>query len=881
MKKHPFLFVSVFAFVGFASPLFLYGQLDPALLSKLSQLSPQQRAALANRLNGSGSQPQLPKNEITSETGVEDRSVDSPESTSFEARDDYLSRLSLLESHILRDLSRLQSEQSAEEGVIDREQIEAIAETQALLNKIKRLQRREIEKRAEEFSTSDEQALKPFGYDLFAGRPSTFAPTNQVPVPPDYVIGPGDFLEVQLFGQENASYSLVINREGIIQFPGVGPVNVFEKGTDFLSLKNLLKEKIREKLGAGVQSSISMGGLRSVRVFLLGDVQRPGAFVVSSLSTMTNALLVGGGIKEIGSLRNIQLKRKGQVVATLDLYDLLLKGDTSNDARIQPGDVIFVPPVGPRVSFGGAVLRPASYELKGGEVLSEIIELAGGLDARGHAEWIRLERLGSEGRPLVRNLNLSESGDFPIAGGDVVSVPMASVRIDNVVSLVGSVERSGDYEWREGIVLRDLLQNPESLNPEADRTYALIRREEADGRITFHHFSPTEVFEGVGTVANFKLNPRDIVIFLDRKDSRKRSELLQPLLRELTLQSSPSKGVKLVVISGLVHFPGTYPLSQGMTISTLLQAAGGLKDAAYASVAELTRMNVTGGELAKVEHMLIKSLNFIEANASQDLKLQPYDSLNVKPIPSWREQEIVEVAGEVLFPGAYPIKSGETIAQVIQRAGGLSKQAYPEGAVFTRASLREKEDQQRQRLIVQLEADIANLALKSASQQDALQAQSVASGLLSRLKSTESLGRLVIDLSGILSGKLDRSIEARGGDRLIVPRIPYEVSVVGEVQFSTSHLHEKKLDMEDYIKRSGGYTANADKSRTFTVQANGAVLTKGGSGWFSGATGGRIKPGDVIVVPIDVKQTQLLENITNATQIIYQLAVAAAAVNSF
>ena len=625
-----------------------------------------------------------------------------------------------------------------------------------------------------------------------------------------------------------------------------------------------------------------MGGLRSVRVFLLGDVQRPGAFVVSSLSTMTNALLVGGGIKEIGSLRNIQLKRKGQVVATLDLYDLLLKGDTSNDARIQPGDVIFVPPVGPRVSLGGAVLRPAGYELKGAEVLSEIIELAGGLGARGHAEWIRLERLGPEGRPLVRNLNLSESGDYPIAGGDVVSVPMASVRIDNVVSLVGAVERAGDYEWREGIVLRDLLQDSESLNPEADRSYGLIRREGADGRIAFHHFSPAGFFGEVETEANFKLNPRDVVILLDRKDSRKRSESLQPLLRELSLQSSPSKGVKLVSISGLVHFPGTYPLSQGMTVSTLLGAAGGLKDAAYASAAELTRMNVTGGKLAKVEHLVIESLSSLEANASLDFNLQPYDSLNVKPIPAWREKEVVEVTGEVLFPGAYPIKSGETISQVIQRAGGLSKQAYPEGAIFTRASLRAKEDRQRQRLIVQLESDIANLALKSPSQQDAFQAQSVASGLLSRLKSTESVGRLVIDLAGLLSGKTDRSIEARGGDRLFVPRIPYEVSVVGEVQFPTSHLHEKKFDMEDYIKRSGGYTANADKSRVFTVQANGAVLAKGGSGWFSAASGGgRIMPGDVIVAPIDVKQTQLLENITNATQIIYQLAVAAAAVNSF
>ena len=255
--------------------------------------------------------------------------------------------------------------------------------------------------------------------------------------------------------------------------------------------------------------------------------------------------------------------------------------------------------------------------------------------------------------------------------------------------------------------------------------------------------------------------------------------------------------------------------------------------------------------------------------------------MTVKPIPSWREREVIEIAGEVKFPGAYPVKQGETLSDVLSRAGGLTKQAYPEGEVFTRLSLRDKEERQRQRLVAQLEADVANLTLRAQSQEEVGQAQSVASGLLARLKATQSVGRLVIDLSSLLSGKAEYSLEARGGDRLVVPRIPYEVSVVGEVQFPTSHLHEKKLDVEDYVKRSGGYTANADKDRTFTVRANGGVVTEAGSGWFSASGSGRMRPGDVVVVPINVKRGRLRENIANATQIIYQLAVTAAAVNSF
>ena len=462
-------------------------------MAKFSQLSTAEKAALV-KAHGSGSQAIPVRNSPTAITPTPALAVKGPEVDSFSERGTFLSRLQGMESSIRGDLSRLEAELVENTDSPDSELLEALEETRSLLRKIKGLQHREIEKRAEEFSQDDLQAIKPFGYDLFAGSPSTFAPGNEVPVPPDYGIGPGDVLEIQLFGRLSNSYSLMISREGLIKFPGIGPINVFEKGTDFLSLKNLIKEKINDQLGDGVQSSISMGSLRSIRIFLLGDVRKPGAYVVSSLSTMTNALLVSGGIKEIGSLRNIQLKRKGEIVTRLDLYDLLLKGDTSSDATVLPGDVIFVPTVGPRATLSGAVLRPAQYELLGGETLSDIIALGGGVDSRGDDRGIRLERLGSDRRPLVRNLQMESDSGFLVSGGDLVSVPSASVRVGNVISLAGNVERPGDYEWKSGLRIGDLIPDVNALLPGTDYGYALIRREHSDGSLSVSQFRPIEIF---------------------------------------------------------------------------------------------------------------------------------------------------------------------------------------------------------------------------------------------------------------------------------------------------------------------------------------------------------------------------------------------------
>ena len=855
-------------------------QLDPALMAKFSQLSAAEKADLI-KAHGSGQKTNPNRKSPTAIAPTEALQVEVPKANSFNERGTFLSELQTMATSVRSDLDRMESELAASIASPDPELLQAIEETRSLLRKIKGLQRREIEKRAEEFSHDDLQAIKPFGYDLFAGSPSTFAPGNEVPVPPDYGIGPGDVLEIQLFGRLNNSYSLMISREGLIKFPGIGPINVFEKGTDFLSLKNLINEKIKDQLGDGVQSSISMGSLRSIRIFLLGDVRKPGAFVVSSLSTMTNALLVSGGIKEIGSLRNIQLKRKGEIVARLDLYDLLLNGDTSSDAMVLPGDVIFVPTVGPRATLSGAVLRPAQYELLGDETLSDIIALGGGVDSRGNDRRIRLERLGSDRRPHVRNLQLESDSEFPISGGDLVSVSSASVRVGNIISLSGNVERPGDYEWKSGLRIGDLIPDANALLPGTDYNFALIRREHSDGSLSVSQFRPIEIFRDSSSSLNLELQKRDTIYFFSSTDAEVRKRLLSPLLKELSKQSSPGEGILIVSVSGMVHFPGDYPLARGMRLTDLLNAAGGMLDAAHALSSELTRMKLNESTGAEIDHILLKSLSSLDANDTSDIFLKSYDSLNVKPIPSWREREVIEILGEVSFPGSYPIKLGETLAQVVSRAGGLTEQAFSEGAVFSRESLKIKEQEQRARLISQLESDVANLSIRAESQSEAQQAQAVASSLLARLKTTEPQGRLVLPSKAFnISNKL--SIEVRGGDRLFIPRIPYEVSVVGEVQFPTSHLYEKSLSKDDFIKRSGGFTANADKDRVFVVRANGSVLIKGGASWFGGSGFGKaMAVGDVIVVPINMEKSRLVENIVNGTQIVYQLAVAAAAVNSF
>ena len=856
---------------------FLQAQFDPSVMASLSKLPKDDKARLIQQY-GSGHTPSTISEQNLNEKRNLYENDEIVESSKIQERQNNPSEnLREMEEQISEDIVRLEVSLDTEISEIEINKIkDALRKSKVLLAKIKELQRLEIQNYTQELELiSSSIDLLPFGYDIFANYPSDSSNYGS-PIPADYRVGPGDLIEIQLFGQKNQSYSLEISIDGILQFPDIGPINAFEKGTSFIDLKNLLKEKILENLGDGVQSSITLGAFRSIRIFIFGEVEKQGAVNVSAYTSMINALLNCGGIKETGSLRRVELKRSGEIITTLDLYDLLLRGDTSADQALRPGDVIFVPVVEKQIAVSGAVRRPAKYEIVEECTLQDAFRLAGGTTDRSVLSRVRVERLNTDFQPEVRNFNYQENKDTKILTGDRISIGIAGTNISNVVSITGPVENEGDFEWRDGLLLSNLIISPNNLLDEIDLDYGLIRRRGTDG--TFHclSFQPRNIFDSKKKIP---LRKQDIVYFFTKEP---RINILEDLLLDIRKQSRAGENSRIIRISGAVHFPGEYPFTDSMSVQDLILAAGGTKDSAYLLEAEITRAGINENQKAFVEHIKIGQDILADSNQSKNYPLKPYDSLSIKPIPLWREGESIEISGEVNFPVTYSIKLGETLFDVIQRAGGLTDRAFPDGTIFSRENLRIKEDEQRQRLIKQLESDLATVTLSATDSQEAAQAQSAARAMLSRLQNTESQGRLVIDLNQILNDAERSDLLVKDQDNLFIPSIPYSVSVSGEVQFPTSHLYKEKLDMNDYLNRSGGYTQNADKDRTFVVKANGAVLTKGANGWFGkGSLGNNISPGDVIVVPIDVKQTRFLENLTYSTQIIYQLAVAAAAVNSF
>ena len=873
---HSFKIASYLLFVIFLSN-FLQAQFDPSVMASLSKLPKEERDRLIQQYGSGSAQSKSSEQNLNQKRNINEVDEIAKSSKVEEKQNNPSENLREIEEQISEDIVRLEVSLANEISEIEKSETQdALRKSKELLAKIKELQRLEIENYTQELeSISSSSNLLPFGYDIFSS-PGTNFNNYGAPIPSDYRVGPGDLIEIQLFGQKNQAYSLEISREGILQFPDIGPINAFEKGTSFIDLKNLLKEKILENLGEGVQSSITLGAFRSIRVFIFGEVEEQGALNISAYTSMINALLNCGGIKETGSLRNVQLKRSGEIITTLDLYDLLLRGDTSADQSLQPGDVIFVPVIEKQIEVSGAVRRPAKYEILEEDTLQDAIRLAGGTTERSVLSRIRIERLNNYFRPEIKNFIFEENKDSKILTGDRISIGIAVSNVRNVVSINGPVENEGDFEWRDGLLLSDLIINPNSFLPEIDWDYGLIRRKKSDGTFHYLSFQPRKIFDSKEKIP---LKEQDIVYFFSKEP---RTNILEDLLSDIRKQSRAGENSRVIRISGAVHFPGEYPFTDSMTLHDLILAAGGTKDSAYLLESEITRVGINDDQKAFVEHLKLGQDILADSNKSQTYFLKPYDSLSIKPIPLWREGESIEISGEVNFPGTYSIKLGETLFDVIQRAGGLTDRAFPMGRFFSRENLRIKEDEQRERLIKQLESDLATATLSATDSDEAAQAQSAAQAMLSRLQNTESQGRLVINLNEILKAGTDSDLLVKDEDSLFIPSIPYAVSVSGEVQFPTSHLYNEKLDMNDYLNRSGGYTQNADKDRTFVVKANGSVMTNGANGWFGkGSRANNISPGDVIVVPIDVKQTRFLENLTYSTQIIYQLAVAAAAVNSF
>jgi protein involved in polysaccharide export with SLBB domain len=741
------------------------------------------------------------------------------------------------------------------------------------------------------------EALKPFGYDVFGRNenntldrliaPSSpigglsplgtlFSPPTDVPVPVDYVLGPGDVVNVQLFGNQNGQYSLPVNRDGTINFPQLGPINV--AGLSFEDSRDAIEQRVSQQM-IGVRVSTTLGELRSIRVFIVGDVERPGSYAVSGFSTITNALLKSGGITRIGSLRKIALRRGGDTVSTLDLYDLLLRGDTSDDARLQSGDVIFVPPVGSTVAVDGEVKRPAIYEVEEGATVADVIALAGGLNANANGRDIRIERIASSGGTDVQEVDFSRGGGRQVAvrNGDVLRILTNPDLLDNSVRLSGNVFEPGLHEWARGMRLTDLIPRPELVKPKSDLNYVLIRRElEPNVRIDVLSADLEAAWKQPNGAADLPLEPRDTVYVFNLDVGRQ--TVVRPILEELRTQAPPQAPQPIVRISGRVRAPGDYPLEPRMHVSDLLRAGGGMSDAAYAVEAELTRYAVVDGQYRETELVNVDLAALLAGDARADLIIEPYDYLNIKEVPRWRGNETVTLRGEVTFPGSYPIRQGEKLSSVLERAGGVTPLAFTEGSVFTRVDLKEQQKEQLETLARRIESDLATLSITDPNNADVIgRGQS----LVQQLRTAQATGRLVIRLDSLIAGDKTADITLRDGDELIVPQFRQEVTVLGEVQYPTSHVYRNDLDRQDYLSRSGGLTSRADAKKIYIVRANGEVVANTGGKWFDRGGGAAIRPGDTIVVPTDVERQRPIARWTSVTQILYNLAIAAAAVSSF
>nr|WP_227006782.1 SLBB domain-containing protein [Shewanella donghaensis] len=819
-----------------------------------------------------------------------------------------------------------------------------------------------------DFEEANHDELSYFGYDIFSGEPTTFTPITDLPVPNDYMVGPGDTINVQLYGKENREYTLTIGRDGNIQFPELGPISVV--GLTFTELREYLGERIKKQM-IGIESNITLGELRSIRIFIAGDAYKPGSYTVSSLSTITQALFVSGGVNEIGSLRNIQVRRNSKLVGTFDLYDLLLKGDASKDINLRSGDVVFIPSVGGRVSINGEIRRPAIYEIRNNESIDDVVKMAAGVNPGAYPKRSSIERYNANGLKTIINLDLtSVKAKSEIAkAGDFIKVKSASTQYEDAITLVGAVVRPGKYQWFQGQKVDDLLPSVwGDLAISADLSYALIIRDiNESGKIEVLQFSPGKAISQQDPTHNFILSPRDkIIIFnfddssvsryelnklvkmrtnkiksisgnsligsdlfkagfksmsvnnqnslikhgsiggvvipgskddLDEQEqlisnevskmlsnlfedkdlikfsgSMSREELLFPIVSKLSQQTGPYEKVRVLAVSGKVKTPGIYPLPVNGTVSDLVIASGGLVEGAYTNRAELTRTNNTDS-LSELEHLHVNLANAMSQSPLDNIALQGRDMLVVLTTPEWQERKSIEIRGEVKFPGLYNIRRGESLADVMERAGGLTDFAFPTAAVFVRDSIKKQEQLEIKKLADQLRRDIASRGI---SKDGTLINYADAQLMLADLETLQASGRLVVDINAILVGIEEADIQLEDRDVLYVPTLNQIVSVMGEVQYPASHRFKEGLTLDQYLSMSGGSRERGDIDRTYIIKADGSVSLPKQNFWFN--SNESLNAGDTIIVPLDTEYKDNLTLWTQVTQIIYNTAVAFATV---
>lgn len=706
-----------------------------------------------------------------------------------------------------------------------------------------RFQQRDFQ--SESQKALEELKTKIFGASLFRNANPQFQPNLQIATPKNYIIGTGDQIMIEIYGDSEASYELTVSPEGNINIPYIGVVSV--AGASIEAATARIETKLAT-IYSGLRNgntkvNITLGNIRSIKVILSGEIVQPGTYTLPSIATVFNALYSSGGPTENGSLRDIRVLRNGQQIATLDVYDFLMRGSLKNNITLQDQDVIYIPPYLSRVELIGQVKRPALFETKPGETFQQLLNYAGGFTENAYQARIKVvKNTGVERR--IEDLLASQFDQYEPQSGDKFTVSPLLERFENRVVINGAVFRPGDYELSPGLTLSMLIKKADGVKDDAFLKRGYIIRLKPDSQTEQISFNIADVL--AGTSPDIALQREDIIqiaSIFDLKDSY------------------------IVTIGGEVRYPDTFAYSQNMTVGSLIQMAGGFKEGASANRIEISR-RIKNADSSSISAPAAEVINInIDRNLAgkeANFILQPFDIVSIRSESGYEVQKQVRLEGEVLYPGIYTItRKNERISEIIERAGGLTSFAYAEGASLTRPSaeskLKEKEEKRKRKEAnenlangrsledqleeaeIRLENERKALNLKRLSEDGAtLNAED-----FQEITSSDLVG---IDLERILdkpNSKIDLFLE--DGDIIRVPKTLQTVKVNGEVLRPNNIVYKKGRGFKAYVNGAGGFTQNASKKGAYIQYANGSVDATRRILFFNDYPS--VKPGAEIFVP--------------------------------
>jgi protein involved in polysaccharide export with SLBB domain len=723
-----------------------------------------------------------------------------------------------------------------------------------------------------------------YGARLFAAQAAPFGPIDHAPAPRDMVVGAGDELRIRIWGQVNFSADLRVSREGEIHIPKAGDVHV--AGLAFSSVAAHLRQAL-ERVYRNFELSVDMGEIHSIQVYVTGQAKQPGEYTVNALSTLVNAVFLSSGPSGAGSMRHVELKREGKLLADFDLYALLVKGDKTGDLQLQSGDVLYIAPVGPQVALVGSVRQEAIYELRGEETIEQLLEASGGRTAMASGGRISVERIEDHAQRHAFELKADAAGlATPLADGDIVRINPIASNYRETVTLRGSVANPGRFLWHAGMRLSDLMPDRDSL---VSRDYWWRRTQLG---LPAPEFVP----------ALDNLAPQPQTAPFSKQQTGSSSMRLSDGLTNAASSMQPQRSSPNDNPSAAMRkLSDTRASEEAVTLGGIEVNSPMGRETALLRPAFETDWNYAVIERLDTSTMATSLIPFdlgklvLNHDASQDLELQQGDIVTVFSQddihqPMDRQTKYVRLEGEFTHAGVYSVQPGETLRSLVVRAGGLTDKAYLYGAEFTRKSTQVIEEQRLKEYADRLEHPLARSSIATGnaasgnSQKDGQQGQiaSIDRDLIERLRQVQPTGRIVLDLSPHSAGESQLpDTQLEDGDQLTVPPTPATIQVIGAVLNQSAFLYRSGARVRQYLHLAGGPNRDADHGQMFLLRANGSVTGRDArqSIFSSGFQDSRLYPGDTIVVPEKNVGPGAMHEFLSWTQVFSQLALGAAAID--